>query len=266
MPPSPPRITSRHHPFVRRCRELAAGRGTDGEILLDGAHLVEEAARAGVPMVGVLADTRGLSAARAAGRRGAPVYEGTTDVLAAASPVRTSAGVVAVAAWRPESLTAVLQRPQPLLVGLVDVQDPGNVGGIIRTADALGASGVLALGSTADPAGWKALRGAMGSTFRIPIARGATDEAITAARAAGVGIAAAVAGDGRPIDEAPLGAPLLVLVGNEGAGLPPAVLAQVDQLLTIPMRSGLNSLNVGVSAALVLWEARRARQSRRSPR
>lgn len=266
MPPSLPRITSRTHPFVRRCRDLAAGRGPEGEVLLDGAHLVEEAVRTRLPLVGVLADARGLSVARAAATRGVPVYEGTTDVVAAASPVRTSSGVVGVATWRPESLTTVVRRPHPLLVGLVDVQDPGNVGGIIRTADALGATGVVALGSTAAPGGWKALRGAMGSTFRIPVGCGNTEDALAAARAEGLGVAAAVAGEGRPIDDAPLDAPLLILVGNEGAGLPPALLAEVDQLLTIPMRSGLNSLNVGVSAALILWEARRARESRRSPR
>jgi TrmH family RNA methyltransferase len=146
-----------------------------------------------------------------------------------------------------------------MLLGLVDVQDPGNVGSAIRSSHGLGATGVLALGSTADPGGWKALRGAMGSTFRIPIACGSLDEGLRAARALGVQILATTSASADPIDQADLTRPTLVLLGNEGAGLPHHVADLATGRVTVPMRSGVDSLNVAVTAAVILYEARRQR-------
>jgi TrmH family RNA methyltransferase len=130
------------------------------------------------------------------------------------------------------------------------------VGAAIRSADALGATGVLALDGTAHPGGWKALRGAMGSTFRIPVGTGRLDEAVSLARRHRIRVAATVAAGGVPLDDAPLAAPLLLLLGNEGAGLPAAAVAAADLRLTIPMRPGVNSLNVGIAAAVLLWSLR----------
>jgi RNA methyltransferase, TrmH family len=256
------RITSRQHPFVRLCRELTSGRGAPDQVLLDGEHLVEEALAARLPVRGLLASPRAARLAAAAASRGVQVFEGSDEIVAAASPVRTTSGVVAVATWAPRSATDLIGRSSPHLIGLVDIQDPGNVGSIVRTADALGVSGVLMLDATARPGGWKALRGAMGSTFRVPIGTGFSAEAIEAARREGVTIAAAVAVDGVPIDQATLDVPWLLLVGNEGSGLPRSVVEAADIRLTIPMRKGVNSLNVGTGAALLLWEALGAHRHR----
>ena len=144
---------------------------------------------------------------------------------------------------------------------LVDVQDPGNVGAVIRAADALGASGVAALDGTAHPGGWKALRGAMGSTFRVPVAREQTDRAMGEMRRAGLRIVATVAASGTPLDRLDLRGPICLLLGNEGAGLPDSLSAGADERVTIPMRAGAESLNVAVTASLLLYEARRQRSS-----
>jgi TrmH family RNA methyltransferase len=250
-------ITSRQHPFVQRCRQLAAGRGEPGDVLLDGPHLVQDALDAGLALEGAVVDERGADLANELRRRGVPVHVVSPSVLDAASPVRTPSGVVAIARWTPLTPAALLDADHPILVGLVGVQDPGNVGNIIRSADALGASGVLALDGTAAPGGWKALRGAMGSTFRHPVATGTAADVLAAARARGIRIAATVAAGGAAPDAAALRAPVLVLIGSEGAGLPDAVAAAADIRLTLPMRSRVNSLNAATTAAIVLWELTR---------
>jgi TrmH family RNA methyltransferase len=257
VPPVIP-VSSRQHPLVKRCRALAMTREPPA-ILLDGEHLVADALAAGVPLEALLTDERPRAVTAMADARGVPRYEGTRAALAAASPVRATSGVVAVARWMPASIDDLLSAESPLIIALVDVQDPGNVGSAIRTAEALGASGVLALGESADPAGWKALRGAMGSTFRLPVARGTLTETLALARDRQIRTMATVAGGGTPIDRANLEGPLLLLLGNEGVGLGSDAVKAADIQISVPMAPLVNSLNVTVSAALCLWEARRQR-------
>jgi TrmH family RNA methyltransferase len=239
-------------------------RRRDGEaVVLDGEHLLAEALAAGVVIDAVLATADVpsdlLSRAREAG---AQVHEVTADVVDAASPVRHPSGVVAIGRWAPAPLAAALGGSEsggPCL-GLVSVQDPGNLGSAIRAAHALGARGVLALDDSADPAGWRALRGAMGSTFHLPVARGRTGDAMTHARRIGLPVAAAApahrAEGARDPSELPHAC--LVLLGNEGAGLPDDLVAQADVRVAVPMRPGVDSLNVAVTAALILDAVRRA--------
>jgi TrmH family RNA methyltransferase len=257
------RLTSRRDPVVQRFRRLAARRDRDA-VLLDGEHLVREALDARIPMDLLLTDGRDDSLVDRAKAAGAAVYQATAAVLEAASPVRSPSGLIGIAHWTPGSTAQALDRAAAVTIGLVGVQDPGNVGAVIRSADAFDAGGVIALEGSADPAGWKALRGAMGSTFRLPIASGALADVIRDARRRGIAMGAAVPAGGAPLGERPLGLPLLLLLGNEGSGLDPALVASADQRVTIPMRPGLDSLNVAVTAALVLWEARR--QRRQDPR
>jgi TrmH family RNA methyltransferase len=246
-------------PFVRRCRDVAADRERGDVVLLDGEHLVADALDAGVAIDGVLTDGRAEAVVTRAAARGVAIHRASPSVLAAASPVRSPSGIVALARWAPRSVDEVLSADQPLVVGLAGVQDPGNAGGIIRSAEALGATGVLALDGTADPGGWKALRGAMGSTFRLAVGRGTLTAALAAARARGVRIVATVPSGGVPPGTAALTGPLLVLVGSEGAGLAGDVVSAADLRITIPMRGAASSLNVGVAAAVILWEANKTR-------
>ena len=264
MPAILPRVSSRHHVLVRDCRSLARA-DRNGRVLLDGAHLVFDALRAGATIEAVLATRDALdrdvelsSALRASA---VPLYEGSAGVLEAASPARSPSGVVAIARWVPADASRLFLPFPALVVGLVDVQDPGNVGAVIRVADALGATGVGVTGRSADPGGWKALRGSMGSAFRLPVARLDLAALLAEASRANAHVAAAVARGGTEPARAPLSRPTLLLFGHEGAGLPDNVLHRADTRVTLPMREGVDSLNVSVAAALVVNEARRQRAS-----
>jgi TrmH family RNA methyltransferase len=269
VPNAPTRLTSRQHPVVRAFRDAAEPAGADSPVLLDGPHLIRDALDAGLRIDTLLvgdrfhdraipADHDVLTVAR---DRGAVIHEAAATVIDAASPVHASSGIVALARWSPGPIDRVFAPAPALALGLMDVQDPGNVGAAIRSADALGGTGVIAVGASAHPAGWKALRGAMGSTFRIPVARGSQDDAIAAARRAGARILAAAASGATPVDRVDLTSSTLLLLGSEGAGLPADVLDAADDRISIPMRAGVESLNVAVTAALVLYEARRQRSS-----
>jgi len=256
------RLTSRQSTVVRRFRQVAAG--DDEElVLLDGEHLVRDAIDAGVAIEILLTDGRAPALAGKARAAGASVHEGSEGVLEAASPVRTPSGVVALARWRTAPLIETFAASGAGLywLGLVGVQDPGNVGSAIRAADALGASGVLALDATANPRGSKTLRGAMGSSFHVPVSRSSIHDALAEARRREVAIVASVAAGGTPIASADLRGRVLFLAGAEGSGLPPDLVARADVRVTIPMRAGVDSINVAVSAAILLFEARRQRSA-----
>src|SRR5207248_2429435 len=125
----------------------------------------------------------------------------------------------------------------PLVVIAHDVQDPGNVGGIVRTAEAAGATAFVASTASADPFGWKALRGSMGSALRIPIARATIEETIRASRKAGLAIAALVPRGGTPFYEVDFRRPTALLLGGEGPGLSKELVDTADHRVSIPMHT-----------------------------
>jgi TrmH family RNA methyltransferase len=267
-----PRVTRRQDPIVTRFRDAARQHGADDEVVLDGAHLVLDALRAGVTIDIIVASAELLDDPSAdvqelwglARRASVPVHEATSGVVEAASPVRTPSGVVAIARWSHAPLDALWSPAPALVVGLVDVQDPGNAGAVIRSADGLGATGVIMIGATADAASPKTMRGAMGSSFRVSVARASLNESVRAARGAGLKVVATVAPGGTSTDlhSTDLTGPLLVLLGNEGAGLPEQALKHADAFVSIAMRPGLNSFNVAVTSALFLYEVRLQRTGR----
>jgi len=265
-------IASRQNPLIAKIR--AAARGSADGMFLDGPHLVAEAAaHATLRHVLVTADaldrdeTKTLIARLV--RQGVEVVSVSAPVMAAVTSVQSSSAIVALADRMPARDDAVYgESPSiPLVAIACDVQDPGNVGAIIRVAEAAGATGVVAAGHSADPFGPKALRGSMGSALRLPVSTGQAGDAIRAARARGCIVHAAVAHDGRSIFDLDLTRPTAVLLGSEGAGLRPALTDLADERFTIPMHPPVDSLNVAVAAALVLYEARRQRQhaARSSP-
>ena len=198
-------ITSRQNPLVARYREVSRGRrSADGSMLLDGPHLVQEAVAARLAIfdaafsVAALDSPEQRTLASRLERDGVAVHAVSDHVMEALSPVRAPAGVVAIAArpnWTIEA--ALARRPQLVLVG-VGIQEPGNVGAIVRAAEAGGGTGVVFAGASADPFGWKALRGSMGSAFRVPTAiAGDAEMVLKSARASGITVLAAVPRDGR---------------------------------------------------------------------
>ena len=259
-------IASRQNPLVARCRAIARNE-EDGFILLDGPHLVGEALAAGLTIEQTIVSEADAGRADVAPlvarceRDGIPVTAATSMVMAAVSPVRSSSAIVAIAVRPAEPATEPFAAPHALVVIACDVQDPGNAGAIVRVAEAAGATAVVVAGPSADPFGWKALRGSMGSALRLPIAVHADAlDAVGRARQHGCRVVATVPRDGRSLFDVDLTGPLAVLIGGEGAGLAHGLVERADMQLTIPMTPPVESLNAAVTAALILYEARRQRR------
>ena len=261
-------MTGASHSSVKRYRELARNspkNGLDRELLLDGPHLLFEARKSGLPIESAAFDHNALddpsirTLAEQLVADGADVFIVSRKTLESMSPVRTPAGAVGIARRTLPSLSDALSSAHALVVVAHDVQDPGNVGGIMRTAEAAGATAFVTTAATADPLGWKALRGSMGSALRLPIARGEMRMCCRPFEAPAF----------RPLRSCRAPAsrcsmwisrhPSALILGSEGPGLPDDLLRQVDRRMTIPMREPVESLNVGVAAALVLYEAFRQR-------
>ena len=254
-------ITSRQHPIVKQFRDAAHGGSL---MLLDGWHLLAEAIRAEVRIETlavcgpISVDQQALvERARLAEAR---IVEVSDAVLNALSPVNSPTGVVATARKPITDVAAMLRPAPPLVLAGLGIQDPGNAGAVIRSAAAAGATGVLVDEATADPWGWKALRASMGGVFRLPVTRSRSPMTTLAAwQSDGLVVAAAIPRDGVSIYEFDMTGPLVVLMGGEGPGLADEVLASVDARISIPMSGAVESLNVAVAAALVLYEAKRQR-------
>lgn len=272
LPPAqvfPASISSRRHALVQRCRRLAAGRSPeDSALLIDGPHVLAAALAAGWPLEFAActdsASGRSPELASLVARVDAervPLVTVTAAVMDAMSPVSTPTGVVAVAS-PPSHQREDLVVPSPaLVVAAVDVQDPGNVGAILRSADAFGATGVACLGASADPFGWKALRGSMGSALRVPVIREPDPvTAVRALRALGLAIVVAGARGGVDAEANDWTRPTLLVVGSEGHGVPAEVAAEADVTVGLVMRDGVESLNVAVATGVLLNEARRQRR------
>src|SRR5262249_39239347 len=160
----------------------------------------------------------------------------------------TSQGLVALAR-RPSFDEDALYRSTPLVVVAVGLQNPGNVGALLRTAEAAGATGAYLTAGTADPLSWKALRGAMGSAFRLPHVSGiALEDVLVRLRTRKVLTLATVAEGGEQYDTVDLRRPVAFLLGSEGGGLPSDPVARADHRVTILMAGRTQSLNVGVAA------------------
>lgn len=239
------------------------GRKRRGLAVVEGVRLVGEALQAGIVIEGALVAAgfdetpRGQALLGDLAAHAVPlevVGERDLDRLAETD---TPQGVLAIVAPPRWDLAAIVpSRSVPVLV-LDGVQDPGNVGTLLRTAYALGAAGAVLLKGTAQLTNPKVMRAGMGATFRLPTA--ATDDASFTRwvheREVTVWVATV---EGTPLERMQSPERLALVVGNEGAGVRPAVRALSRQAVTIPLSRGAESLNVAVAAGIILYEARRA--------
>ncbi len=192
---------------------------------------------------------------------GATIWSLSDGVLDSISDTVTPQGLLAVAPRRTTTLESLAAADGPVLV-LVDVADPGNAGTLVRAAEAAGAIGVVFAGSSTDAFGPKTVRAAAGSLLRLPIVEEPdTAVVIEQLHAAGRRVLATVVRDGAAPDAVDLTGPIAILVGSEAHGLDPAVIASADLGVTIPVASTVESLNVAVAGAVVLFEASRQRRS-----
>jgi TrmH family RNA methyltransferase len=267
VPNAPELVTSTANPLVRRMRALVARAGED-TCLVEGPRLLLEAIAANATILEVAvtleaeADPRNISVFAALGARGLAWRRFEPRLLASLSSLEHAQGILAILE-KPHLRLDAAFAGTPLVLIAVGVQDPGNVGGLVRSAEAAGASGVLLTRGSADPFSWKALRGSMGSAFRLPLATGlTTQEAMALCHRHGLRTASAVAREGMAPREADLTGPLALLLGSEAAGLPDEIVAASDLRLTIPLCSPVESLNVGVAAGILLFEAARQRSDK----
>jgi TrmH family RNA methyltransferase len=239
------------------------GRKRSGLAVAEGVRLVEDALAAGVDIRGAVIG-RGLGATPRGARlieqlaaHAVPIEELLDRELAGLADTDTPQGVLAVVdlpTWSLDEVTPA--NGQPVLV-LDGIQDPGNVGALVRTALGLGSPGVLLLPGTADLGNPKVLRGGVGATFRLPCVPVQDGEFEAWVRRVSVEVWAA-AGDGVPINRIPVAGPVALVVGNEGAGVRPLIRSLARHSVSIPLARGVESLNVAVAAGILMHEVRRA--------
>lgn len=245
-------ITSRKNPIVSDYKKLCGDRDERrGRRLCigQGHKLLEEALQAGTEIRSVLsAEALDLPAAIAQ-------YRVTEDILSWLSPMK-SAPELMFAASVPEEEAVLGER----ILFAEDMQDPGNVGTLIRTANAFGFDGILLAGACADPYGPKAVRASMGAVFRRRIRIMETEAALRELERQRIPLyAAALAENCESAGKLRFPERLAIAIGNEGHGLSPAVLNAAAAVVRIPMEPGAESLNAAAAAAVLLWECYRGR-------
>jgi len=256
---------------IRRA-DTARGRAGLGCFAVEGTRLHERALRAGTPPVAALVSEsfqadrtprvrRLLRDLDGGGCRIRVAPDPIVAELTAGRSIGAIVGLVPLPASRSldEILDAVAAEAPVLLVGL-DVDDPGNIGALVRTALASGAAAFVTVGP-GDPFHPRAVRTSMGSLLKLPLARyDAIDPLLADLARRGVTTLAAVSSGGRPLPEQPLGeGGVAVVVGSEAFGLPAETLARMDARVTIPMPEGVDSFTVNAAAAIVLYEIGRRR-------
>jgi TrmH family RNA methyltransferase len=263
--PVPETLRSRANPHYKRLRALRDGRDAASLCLVEGPKLVAEALAAAVEVVEAVvtpraetapAASRALAALQA---RRVPLRRMSAELVASLSEAETSQGLLAIAR-RPRFALDRVFGAIPLVLVVDGVQDPGNVGALLRSAEAAGATGALLTPGSADAFSWKALRGSMGSAFRLPHVAGLAIAPLLdeLARRGVASFATAPDGDLR-YDEADLTGPVAIVVGREGCGLAPGVKQRATARLRIPLAPPVERLTVGVAGALVRFEAARQR-------
>ena len=269
------RIEGRHNPLVKQLRQaFARAELTDsGDCAIEGLRILEEAIRSGLRFSAVFfRESAQDRAERLLPQIGAQIEtlllpDKLFDSLV---PSESPQGVAALVRLKEFSLDDVMEKERlragPIVV-LAGLQDPGNLGTILRSAEAFGSAGVVLGEGTVSPFNSKVVRASAGSVFRLPLvhthgksASSKLEEVSEKLRAQGVRLIATSSHKGTPLDQADLKGKTAIYFGNEGAGLPRDLMAKMDELISIPHTSQVESLNAGVAASIVLYEAARQRK------
>ncbi len=257
------------HPSVRSARKLRRRRErwAAGQLLVEGPNAVVEAhGHLVAAFVSENPSPRVVAVADRCRDTGVPVLTVTERALAVLADARTPQGIVAVARW-PRADLSVL-RDATLVVVLDRVADPGNLGTIVRTADAVGADGVILTAGSVDPTNAKAVRASAGSMFHLPVVSGVTPEEVAAhGRACRIRLLGAVAGAVQRYDDMTYESPTAIVFGNETHGLSAAMQRRVEGSVSVPImrperpgyRGHAESLNLATAAAVVVFEIARQR-------
>jgi len=240
----------------------AAGRSAQGRVGIEGPHLLEEALRAGlrVKTIFVAQNADRLLSAL-------PVPP-ETEILQLPAKLLDSA----LATETPQPIAALVEPPEwawahaldqnqkkTLVVVLAGIQDPGNLGTILRSAEAFGATGVVSLPGTVSAWNPKAVRASAGSVFRVPLLAVSQQECLEKLHEAGVKILATTVHAAQPAERVNMTGPVALIIGNEGNGVADDLAAKADARITIPCPGPVESLNAAVAASVLLYEAARQR-------
>ena len=260
------RIAGRHNPRLKELR-TAFRRGEltgTGECAIEGVKLVEEALRSGQRVSGIFFSE---SARKIADKVLPQISTRVEPLLLPDSlfrsivPSDSPQGVAALVKLRAWSADQLLERAElgPFVVA-AGIQDPGNFGTILRSAEAFGAAGIFITEGTVSPYNSKVLRGSAGSIFRLPFLQIAGAELIRVLRERGVRLLATSSHKGTPLPEVSWALPLALFIGNEGAGLPRDLMHQMGETVAIPHAAQVESLNAGVATSIVLYEISRSQK------
>jgi RNA methyltransferase, TrmH family len=262
-------VQSKHNSRLKELRQALGSPGRKGELAgIEGPNLIEEAVRAGLAI-------RCVFAAQESERRlGTLTLPEETEILL----VPKAALDGALTTDTPQPMAALVEPPDwtwahllggrgkaaPLIVILAGLQDPGNLGTILRSAEAFGATGIVSLPRTVDAWNPKAVRASAGSVFRVPVVASREKECFTQLREAGVTVWTTTARAAQPAELIDLARPVALLIGNEGNGVSSDLARQAGGVLTIPCPGPVESLNAAVAASVLLYEAARQRPVRGS--
>jgi len=267
------RIEGRHNPLIKQLRQAFAHAELTaaGDCAIEGLRILEEAIRSGLRYSAVFfRESAQDRASRLLPQIGAQVEtlllpDKLFDSLV---PSESPQGVAALVRLKEFSLDDISERLHvgPIVV-LASLQDPGNLGTILRSSEAFGSAGVILGESTVSPFNSKVVRASAGSVFRLPIVHGhgesrtaKLEEISEKLRAQGIRQIATSSHKGTPLDQADLKTPAAIFFGNEGSGLPRDLMAKMDESIAIPHTAQVESLNAGVAASIVLYEAARQRR------
>jgi TrmH family RNA methyltransferase len=244
----------------------ASGRSAQGRVGIEGPHLIEEALRAGLRVTTIFIaqeDERLLSALRVPPeieilRLPAKLLD---SALATETP-QPIAALVEPPEWTWAHLLGARPKGAELVVVLAGIQDPGNLGTILRSAEAFGAAGVVSLPGTVSAWNPKAVRASAGSVFRVPLLAASERECLEELHEAGLKVLATTVRAAQPAELVDMTGPVALIIGNEGSGVADELAAKADARVTIPCPGPVESLNAAVAASVLLYEAARQRATR----
>jgi len=237
----------------------------DGHAAIESVRIIEEAIRSGLRFRTVFFSESGKARAdRLLPQLGSHVETLVLpdDVFDSAVDTETPQGVAALVKLKSHEIEDLFRTPEPLVVVVSAVQDPGNLGTILRSAEAFEAVGVVLTEGTVSPLNPKSVRASAGSIFRLPVIQTKTRELLPILASKGLRILGTTSYKGTPLPQADCKGAIAICIGTEGAGLPKELLAKVNANIVIPHSSKVESLNAGVAASIVLYEAARQRAAK----
>jgi TrmH family RNA methyltransferase len=262
-------VQSKQNPRLKELRKALAypGRNERCLVAIEGPHLVNEAILAGLRVESIFygggAPTVNYEFDKANADIDILLVPGDhlQSILATENP-QPVAALIEPPDWTWNHIFRPQKSSAALVIVLAGLQDPGNLGTIIRSADAFGADGVICLPGTVNPWNPKVVRASAGSIFRLPILTGTEDEVLAHFREACVRVLTTSVQGARPATLVDLASPVALIIGNEGNGVPADLAVKADGAITIPFPGPVESLNAAVAASVLLYEAARQRSSK----